>query len=363
MLRTDWSFIHKNSGFSFYTPFLAIMSFLYGIGVRARLLSLKNRGKRLPGFVMSIGNLTAGGTGKTPAVLMLAEWAKDMGYNAAVISRGYGGSYSDASEVVTDGKEVLVSPNISGDEPWLMANKLEGIPVIVSKDRYTGGSRAHKSFGSNFFILDDGFQHISLKRDMDIVLLDTKNPFGNGHLLPWGPLREPLSGLKRADAFIFTRSGNLSPVHNESYFGNKPKYSSDHRPDRIILPGAGKTYDPSFINKKRVIAFSGIADPESFKEILLNLGADIVSFRAFGDHYTYSERDISMLLEDQKALGGELLITTEKDWVRIGDRVSSAESFAFLTINFVINSGKERFFEMVKAKADEVIDKVKGLAI
>jgi len=310
--RTDWSGIHKNTGFSFYTLPLAIMSFLYGVGVKARMSFLKNRGKELPGFVVSIGNITAGGTGKTPAVLMLSRWAKENGYNAAVLSRGYGGSYSKESELVTDGNNVLVSTDISGDEPWMMANTLKGVPIIVSKSRYTGGRRAHQSFGSNFFILDDGFQHISLKRDMDIVLLDAKNPFGNGHLLPWGPLREPLSGLRRADAYIFTRSGDFPPAHNESYFSNKPLYRGDHIPDRIILPNGRKEYDPSFIKGKRVTAFSGIAEPESFKESLLSLGADVLSFSAFSDHYPFSQNDMENLRKKHEALRGEIFITTEK---------------------------------------------------
>ena len=355
MSQTDWSGIHKNTGFSFYTIPLAVMSFLYGVGVKARMLSLKNRAKELPGFVVSIGNITAGGTGKTPAVLMLSRWAQEKGYNPAILSRGYGGSYSNESEIVTDGEDILVSPDISGDEPWMMANTLKGVPVIVSRKRYVGGIRAHKTFGSNFFILDDGFQHISLKRDMDIVLLDMKNPYGNGHLLPWGPLREPLPGLQRADSFIFTRSGDHSPVHHESYLSNKPQYRGDHIPGRVILPNSGKEYDPSFINGKRVTAFSGIADPESFKESLLNLGADVVSFMAFGDHHPFSHRDMEKIRKKHEALRGEFLITTEKDWTRIKDIATNIEYIACLTIDFVFKSGEEDFFKMIEEKADTVL--------
>ncbi|MFC1494991.1 tetraacyldisaccharide 4'-kinase [Thermodesulfobacteriota bacterium] len=358
MRRTDWSGIHKNTGFSLYTLPLAVMSFLYGMGVKARMSSLKNRARELPGFVVSIGNITTGGTGKTPAVLMLSRWAREMGYNTVVLSRGYGGSYSNESEVVTDGNDILVSPNISGDEPWMMANTLRGVPVIVSKNRYKGGRRAHQSFGSNFFILDDGFQHISLKRDMDIVLLDAKTPFGNGHLLPWGPLREPLSGLERADAFIFTRSGDNSPVHHESYFSNKPVYRGDHIPGRIIIPISGQEYDPSFIYGKRVTAFSGIAKPESFKESLLNLGVDVVHFTAFDDHYPFSHKDIEKIRKKHEALRGEFLITTEKDWTRIKDIATDIEYIACLTIDFVFKTGEGDFFKMVKAKADEIIGRV-----
>jgi tetraacyldisaccharide 4'-kinase len=331
------------------------MSFFYGVGVKARMSFLKNSGKELPGFVVSIGNITTGGTGKTPAVVMLSRWAKENGYNVAVLSRGYGGSYNNESEIVTDGKSILVSPDISGDEPWMMANTLKGVPVIVSRKRYMGGIRAHQSFGSNFFILDDGFQHISLKRDMDIVLLDAKNPFGNGHLLPWGPLREPLSGLKRADTFILSRSGDISPADHESYFSGKPLYRGDHIPDRIILPNSGKEYDPSFIKGKRVTAFSGIAEPETFKESLLNLGADVVSFSAFGDHYPFSRNDIENVRKKHEALRGEIFITTEKDWARIKDIAADIEYIACLTIDFVFKSGEEDFFKSIEKKADKVL--------
>jgi tetraacyldisaccharide 4'-kinase len=333
------------------------MSFLYGIGVKTRMSSLKKREEKLPGFVVSIGNITAGGTGKTPVVLMLSRWAKDKGYNTAVLSRGYGGSYSGGSQVVTNGKDILVSSEISGDEPWMMANSLKGVPVIVSKSRYTGGLRAYQNFKSNFFILDDGFQHVSLKRDMDIVLLDSTNPLGNGHLLPWGPLREPLTGLQRADSFIFTRTGDQPPVKHEGYFSNKPLYRGDHVPNRIIFPNRGRMYAASFINGKRVTAFSGIAGPESFKESLLKLGADVVSFMPFGDHYPFSQKDIQMIRKEHETHKGEILITTEKDWARTKDMVADIESFACLTIDFVFKSGGEDFFKMIEDKADKVFGK------
>lgn len=360
MGRIDWSGIHKKRGFSFHTLPLALMSFFYGAVVKARMSFLKNRGKELPGFVVSIGNITTGGTGKTPAVLMLSGWAKENGYNVAVLSRGYRGSYTSESEIVTDGNDVLLSPDVSGDEPWMMANTLKGVPIIVSKSRYRGGLRANQSFGSNFFILDDGFQHILLKRDMDIVLLDAKNPFGNGHLLPRGPLREPLSGLKRADAFIFTRSGDISTARHESYFSNKPVYRGDHIPGRIILPNSGKEYDPSFIKGKRVTAFSGIAEPESFKESLLKLGADVLSFSAFGDHYPFNQNDIEKIRKKHEALRGEIFITTEKDWARIKDMATGIEYIGYLTIDFVFKSKEEDFFKMIQKKANEVIGNIEG---
>ena len=355
MLRTDWSRIHDTGGFHIYTLPLAFISFLYGIGVRARNASLKNKGEKLQGFVLSIGNITAGGTGKTPATIMLARWAEAQGYNVVILSRGYGGKNDKDAAIVSDGKDILLSPEISGDEPWLMANSLKSIPVVISGTRYLAGLAAIKNFGSNFFILDDGFQHIHLKRDMDIVLADAKKPFGNGHLLPWGPLREPLSGLKRADAILLTRSPKNPAEINTYPFFSKPVFKGDHAADKIIFPSGGKEADLSYLNGKRVMAFSGIARPESFKESILNLGANVVCFRAFGDHYPFSQKDIEKLRVEQEKLNGELLITTEKDWTRIRDMVLDVESLAFLKINFVIKSGKDRLFNLIKEKADAVL--------
>ena len=355
MLRTDWSRIHETGGFHLYTFPLALMSCLYGTGVRLRNTFLKNRWKSLPGFVLSVGNITAGGTGKTPAVIMLARWAESSGYNAAVLSRGYGGKNNMDAAVVSDGKTTLLSPEISGDEPWLMASSLDNVPVIVSRKRYLAGMEAKNRFGCNFFILDDGFQHIHLKRDMDIVLVDEKSPFGNGHLLPWGPLREPLSGLKRADALVFTRAGGTSSNDFRSPVKDTPVFSSDHVPAGIIFPLINENHDLSFINGKRVIAFSGIGRPESFKKTILDLGANLISFKAFGDHYPFSERDVTELEEERRNLRADMLITTEKDWARIRHMASGIAPIACLRIDFVIKTGQKEFFNIIKNKADSVL--------
>ena len=141
---------------------------------------------------------------------MLAKWALNEGYRVAILSRGYGGNYRERVLAVSDGEKANVGPIQSGDEPYLLARKLRGVPVIISKKRYMAGFFANKRFDTNFFILDDGFQHLALERDMNLLLIDASNPFGNGYLLPWGTLREPIAQLKRADAFIITRSSQKS---------------------------------------------------------------------------------------------------------------------------------------------------------
>jgi tetraacyldisaccharide 4'-kinase len=256
--QTEWSHIHEARGLHLYTIPLAFLSILYGAGVRARNLILKNRGKRLPGFVMSIGNITAGGTGKTPAVIMVAAWAKAQGYRVAVLSRGYGGKLKKGAQDVSDGKDILVGPEVSGDEPWQIAGSLKDVPVVVSPSRYLAGMEAKKKFDTEFFILDDGFQHIRLARDLDVVLADAKSPFGNMHMLPWGPLREPLSGLRRADIVVFTRSKGISPCCTNPYIANKPGVTGDHLPDNIIYPCTGEANDLSAVRGRPVMAFQAL---------------------------------------------------------------------------------------------------------
>lgn len=313
--------------------------------------------KSLPGFVVSIGNLTAGGTGKTPAACMLAQWALGEGYRVAVLSRGYGGQYKTKVLEVSDGNDVKSKADEGGDEPNLMARKLQGVPVIVSKERYLAGQFAHKKFGTNFFILDDGFQHLALKRDLDLVLLDLSNPFGNGHLLPWGPLREPVEQLNRADAFIITRSGHDGSTDQltrdlEKEFPGKPVFRSDHIPEKIVFPSKRQIHNCDFITGKRIMAFAGIARPEVFMETLTELGAELVLFRAFRDHHPFQHREIRDLMNEKRRLNVDYLLTTEKDWVRMEDVIPPYPDLGYLGVKFTLLRGEDIFFAKVKEKAE-----------
>lgn len=357
---SDWSHIHAEKRFHVGTLPLALLSVLYGLGVRLRFVAVKKRKKKeLPGFVVSIGNLTVGGTGKTPTTITIAEWALREGYNVAVLSRGYGGKYKTKVLVVSDQDGIKADPETAGDEPYLIARRLKSVPVIISRYRYLAGIRAHEMFRSNFFILDDGFQHLMLKRDLDLVLIDASNPFGNGHLLPWGPLREPFKQLKRADALIFTRSGSSPAEYDverslKERLREKPLFRSDHVPEEIIFPFKKDIVrDPEFLKGKRVTAFAGIARPEAFKDTLIKLGADLVSFINFKDHYPFSPDDFRGLVAEKEKNGAEFLITTEKDWVRLESIISEYPELAYLKIKFALLSDEENFFNMVKERIEK----------
>ena len=353
----EWPRIHQEAPAGVCSPLLALFSQLYGLGVRFRQLAYKRglfKQKRLPGFVLSIGNLTAGGTGKTPAVVMLGKWALAQGYHVAILSRGYGGQYTTEVLEVSDGERIKADPRESGDEPYLLAKELYGIPILISKKRFFAGSFAHRMFGTEFFILDDGFQHLPLKRDLDLVLLDAIRPFGNGHLLPWGPLREPVDQLVRADAAIVTRFGTQGSRGGALDFLKRefpaiPAFCADHVPDRVVFPHLNEAHEPGFLRGKRVLAFAGIAQPEEFRDTLVRVGADIAYFKGFRDHYRFKRDEIQALIQMKDELGAQYLITTEKDWVRIPPEASEYADMAYLRINFILVSGQDDFFKMVNS--------------
>jgi tetraacyldisaccharide 4'-kinase len=349
----DWSRIHQTESLGYWSLPLAVFSVPYAMGSMFRPWSYRRgilKRKSLPGFVLSIGNLTVGGTGKTPAVVLLAKWALKSGYRVAVLSRGYRGNYKDKVLEVSDGNDIKAGPEETGDEPYLLAKKLTGVPLIISKRRYLAGLFAYQKFGCDFFILDDGFQHLELQRDLDLVLLDSENPFGNGHLLPWGPLREPVSQLSRADGFILTRAGPNGykiPEILTRKFSSVPVFCADHVPTEIVFPHSDEVHEPSFIGGKTVLAFSGIARPELFKGTLARLGADVVYFRGFQDHYKFKVEDIKALIQMKEKVGARYILTTEKDWVRIGALDMIFPEIAYLGIEFVLLSDHDRFFKII----------------
>ena len=283
--------------------------------------------------MISIGNLCVGGTGKTPMAIYLAQTIKKAGYQVCVVSRGYRGSAENKGGIVSDGRTVFMSPAESGDEPFMMAKSLPGIPILVGKNRYKSGVTAVNRFNAEVIVLDDGFQHRRLHRDTDLILLDYKAPFDNGRLLPAGRLREPVSGLSRCTAVIFTRSEAVlkNPerwLHASKYVpDNKPVFYSTHEPViRRIIPSFSdhkdtieETGTPGIkgLCGKRVVAFSGIADNNRFKETLASLSVRLVEFQGFTDHHPYSIEELTGIAEKAIQAGADYLATTEKDYVRL----------------------------------------------
>ena len=319
---------------------LQIIRLLYRIRILKRV--------KLKAKVISVGNLTVGGTGKTPATEKIARLLQEKGRKVAILSRGYKSRPKSKVQspksvrVVSDGKEILLSAREAGDEPYLLAQNLSGVPIAVGKDRIRSGNYCLANFNTETFILDDGFQYWRLKRDLNILLIDCLNPFGNGHLLPRGILREPLKSLKRADLFILARTdqeGNIAPLKEKIRSVNPfaPILESIHTPRYLEDLKSKKKVDLKFIENKEVLALSSIAHPESFEKTLKDLKAIIMKRLCYPDHYSYTKEDLKEITTKAR---GCLIITTQKDGVRLEPLLEN-ESILALRIELKITKGQE----------------------
>ena len=264
--------------------------------------------------VISVGNLTVGGTGKTPAVAMLAKYFIARGKRVAVLSRGYGGSLRGEA-IVSDGKTLFLSAAEAGDEPYLLASTVPGLMMIVGANRFRAGVLAKERLTPDIFILDDGFQHLMLKRTLDILLLDCSRPFGNGRTLPAGLLREPRTAAERADIIIYTRcSGDEEP----DCFPEKPACRAFHHLVGVSPLKGGEMCPFGAFKGFKGMAFAGIADPAAFFRDLAEEGLTLAATLSFPDHCRFGEREVREILLAAETCGADYLVTTEKDGVKLG---------------------------------------------
>ncbi|MBW2020364.1 MAG: tetraacyldisaccharide 4'-kinase [Deltaproteobacteria bacterium] len=329
---------------------------IYRIGVKLRINLYEKgvfRSKRLPCKVISIGNITVGGTGKTPMVYHVAKLLNGLDLEVAVISRGYGGDAQRSGGIVSNGKRIIMGPRASGDEPQLLASKLPGIPILVGRDRYQAGRRAISTFGSSVLVLDDAFQHLSLKRDLDLLLLDSMRPFGNGHCIPRGTLREPMEQLKRADAFILTRYQEGGPLSQtvsviESLAQGRPIFKCRHVPERLFMAGHKELLDLLSLKGRRLLAFSGIARNDDFRATISGLDGWIAGSLEFPDHHSYSDDDLRSIWEKARDLNVDNIITTEKDYFNICSEIPLTPRLLVLAIGISFGDDAERFDSYIK---------------
>ncbi len=332
--------------------FLRLLAAPYGWGALAKNYG-HDRGwlqaRRLPVNVVSVGNLTVGGAGKTPLTLEIARYYKDADIPAAILSRGYKGGAEQRPLIVSDGENIFFGPEQAGDEPYLLAAR-SGLPVVVGSDRYAGGMAAIERFGVRAVILDDGFQHRKLARDVDIALIDARRPLWRERVLPAGVLREPVRGLRRASVFVLTRFDNSETgKENQRYlrrrFHGVPVFIADHRPDFLLTHG--KAEPPEALAGKRVVAFSGIADNARFLETVKAVGADVAAFVEFDDHHGYTAGDIERITRARHETRADALVTTEKDGVKLGSFRSDTFNPLILCARFTFLQDRETFFELV----------------
>jgi tetraacyldisaccharide 4'-kinase len=299
---------------------------------------------RLPVPVISVGNLTSGGTGKTSLVIALARYYRQKGFTPAVLSRGYGGKSRAPVTLVSDGKEVLACHVAVGEEPVMMARLLPGVPVLVGAKRTLTGRLACEVFRADLLILDDAFQHRLIARDLDIVLLDGRHPFGNGRLLPRGSLREPSSALQRADVLVFTGSPLFTgkPGPGLGAGEGKPIFQARQCPTMVRHPASGAVYPVEFLQGKKLYYFCGLGAPERFEETLLSLKAVIAGRKLFPDHHRYCRKDLAAVIDEADSGGAELIITTEKDEVKVASFPDYLARIHVLVIVLEIDPGKAK---------------------
>ncbi len=345
--------------------FLKMLSWIFGVLVQLRLLLHKHRiirASTLGCQVISVGNITVGGTGKTPIVETFARSLQEKGRKVAILSRGYKSRKTPLWEkilnkekqlprVVSDGERLLLNSDLAGDEPYMLASNLPDVVVLVDKDRVKSGKYAIKKFGCDTLVLDDGFQYLKLQHRLDIVLVDYTNPFGYQRVLPRGLLREPMRNLKRAGFIFITKCPpegapelkaklrELNPLAEISECRHSPKYLENlYTREQIGLDS---------LQGLKIAAVSGIAVPGSFENGLRKLGAEIVFSAQYADHHRYTQQEIIETINRAGEAGAEVIVTTEKDAVRFPLLDRCDLPVIFLRVEIEMLSGTEAFNEWI----------------
>lgn len=349
----------KRAGILRAVLFAISLLYLRIVSLRVRLFRTHFlRSHQLGCPVVSIGNLTVGGTGKTPVVEKLARELSQRGRRIAILSRGYKsvrkrGAFAQSKHVrvVSEGGAILLDSKNAGDEPFMLAKNLRGVAVVVDKDRVGCGRHAVEKLGCDLLILDDGLQYLRLHRRFDIVLIDREAPFGNEYLLPRGTLREPPGHLRRATHILITKcdGSDLSDLHARIRLHNKtaPIIECRHRPLELQDLSSGKTFPLSELQGVRAASLSAIASPESFELGLRRLGVDLELTQSFADHHRYSKREIDRFLKRCARRGVSCVLTTEKDAVRMPRLFNQEIPIRYLRIDIEIVRGQEHWDRMI----------------
>ncbi len=351
---------------------LFVASRFYRMAIQFRIWMYDKRVIRnhaLGCLVVSIGNLSCGGTGKTPVTEVFARTLSAKGRRVAILSRGYRSRKRSLfsklmhmfrsqkieipPKVVSDGRNLLLESDYAGDEPYMLASNLPNVAVVVDKDRVKSGLYAVENFQTDVIILDDGFQYLMLKPHINIVLVDSTDPFGNGHVLPRGILREPIKNIRRADYIFLTKSDGSHKLHHLKNFLRRHTRRAEiieccHRPQHLVRMFSRREIEPlEKLRGARVAALSAIACPASFESFLRQLGANLVLCDHYADHHRYTQQEIIDFINQAKAAGAEFIVTTEKDAVRIPKLDRCDVPIFYLRIQIDILSGQESFDQCI----------------
>jgi tetraacyldisaccharide 4'-kinase len=313
---------------------------IYEFGVRSRIALYENnifKTHRLKTPVISVGNLTLGGTGKTPCVAFLANFLYGEGHKVAILSRGYRRRSRGRVEV-SNGREILCGPLDAGDEPYLLANSCPGVRVVVDEDRYAAGQWIEEREPVSVFILDDAFQHLRLARDLNLLLIDAHEKLDQAEMIPFGRLREPLGGLRRADAIILTRSDypfdRAALEETISKYSDKklPIFFADHEITVLRRLDRKEIVDFVTLAQKRVAAVSGVARPERFMADLSSLGMQVVLRSEFPDHHRYKREELLEIIKLAQKTGAVAIVTTEKDAANLPPEIVDTSDLPIYTV-------------------------------
>ena len=358
---------------SFVKGLLFVASRFYLRAINTRIWLYDNRVIRYRAIgclVVSIGNLTCGGTGKTPIVEIFARTLSQKGRRVAVLSRGYRSKdkrgffeklrkrlFSKKMEVpprvVSDGKNLLHDSITAGDEPYMLASNLKDVAVLVDKDRVKSGLYAIDEFETDVLILDDGFQYLRLKAHINIILVDSTSPFDNHHVLPRGLMREPIEHILRADYVFLTKSDGSPRLRHLKEFIRKHNHRAEiieccHKPKYLEeVFDRGRRHPLESLQGKKIASISAIANPASFEGFLEDLGGELVLKRHYADHHRYRQQEMIDFINDAKAAGAELIVTTEKDAVRMPRLDRRDIDIQFLRVEIDILSGQENFDQCI----------------
>ncbi|MDR0351692.1 MAG: tetraacyldisaccharide 4'-kinase [Puniceicoccales bacterium] len=339
------------------------LSYLFALIVKIRKMMYEN--KILTSFslgcpVIVVGNLTVGGTGKTPVTEMLAKKLLKKGRKVAIISRGYKSKKDPLikrffrwmthrnpppPKIVSNGTSLLLCSEKAGDEPFMLARNLPGVPVIVDKDRVKAGNYAIKTFGADVLLLDDGFQYFRLSTNMQWLLIDRTNPFGNGKLLPCGILREPTSHINRASCVIITKSDDKADAKLEktirTYNQTAKIIYCRHTPKHLVNLKDNSIKPLDHLKNKRVAVFSGIAMPDSFENFIKTTGGHVVHRRRFLDHHRFLIGELERMDENASYVRADVIVTTEKDSVRVDEKFEFSIPAYYLRVEIELLSKEQ----------------------
>lgn len=333
---------------------LAAASFAYESALAARARFWKTRSARAAIPILSVGNLTVGGNGKTPFALYLGNLLRARGWRIAILSRGFGGRLSrrGRAAMVADGGRIFASAAEAGDEPVMMAHRFAG-PIAIARRRIDGVRLLAAHGALDAIILDDGFQHLGLARELDLVLIDESRGFGNGWVLPAGPMREPAGALVRADAIVYVQRPGEAPSRRVPAPASHgiPAFHARLCPRALIQSGGGWREAPLNLAGRRVVAVSGLADPDGFRRTLEAEGAIVAANLAFPDHHEYSDADWSAIANAARDARADAVIVTTKDLVKIERFAAAPTPLYALELGVALEPGDEaRLLALAEAR-------------